>query len=182
VEGLAVPGENNMHVILLAAISVDGCIAQRKEQSSTEWNSVEDKKFFRERSTEAGVLIMGSTTFATFHRALPNRLLLIYTSKPESLAQFDPDHIRAVSGPPAQLLAELAAQGTKEVAIAGGASIYHQFLAAGLVDEVILTVEPVLFGAGVRLLPNEIHIDLVLKKSTRLNEQGTMVMEYAVKK
>lgn len=171
-----------MKIILLAAISVDGFIAQRKEQSSTEWNSAEDKKFFRERSTQAGTLIMGSTTFATFHRPLPNRQLLIYTSKPESLAEFDPTQIRAISKAPAELLKELEAEGKKEIAITGGASIYHQFLAAGLVDEVILTVEPVLFGSGIKLLSEDLHVDLQLKKSTQLNEQGTVVLEYSVMK
>ena len=39
----------------------------------------------------------------------------------------------------------------KDVLLAGGVSIAQQALAAGLVDEVVLHVVPVLLGRGVRL-------------------------------
>jgi len=39
----------------------------------------------------------------------------------------------------------------KDVLLAGGASIAQQALAAGLIDEVVLHVAPVLLGRGVRL-------------------------------
>jgi len=39
----------------------------------------------------------------------------------------------------------------KDVLVAGGASIAQQALAAGLIDEVVLHVAPVLLGRGVRL-------------------------------
>jgi dihydrofolate reductase len=43
------------------------------------------------------------------------------------------------------------AAGDGDVAIAGGAATVNQFLAAGLVDELTLTVTPVTLGAGPRL-------------------------------
>jgi dihydrofolate reductase len=47
-----------------------------------------------------------------------------------------------------------AAAGDRDVVIAGGASTIQQYLAAGLVDEMELSVSPVLLGAGERLLAN----------------------------
>jgi dihydrofolate reductase len=44
-----------------------------------------------------------------------------------------------------------AAAGDKNVAIAGGAEVAQQYLAAGHVDEMLLHVAPVLLGDGVRL-------------------------------
>ena len=44
-----------------------------------------------------------------------------------------------------------AAAGDAEVSIAGGASTVRQALAAGVVDEIVLDVAPVLLGAGERL-------------------------------
>ena len=44
-----------------------------------------------------------------------------------------------------------AAAGGKDVAIAGGASIVQQCLAAGLLDELRVDIAPVLLGGGVRL-------------------------------
>ena len=43
------------------------------------------------------------------------------------------------------------AAGEKNVAIAGGASVAQQYLAAGLLDEMQLHVAPMLLGGGVRL-------------------------------
>ena len=43
------------------------------------------------------------------------------------------------------------AAGGKDVALAGGASAARQYLAAGLVDEMLLSIAPVLLGGGERL-------------------------------
>lgn len=42
----------------------------------------------------------------------------------------------------------------KDVAIGGGADVAQQYLAAGLVDEMLLSVVPVLLGGGTRLFEN----------------------------
>jgi dihydrofolate reductase len=47
-----------------------------------------------------------------------------------------------------------AAAGEKDVSIAGGAEAAQQYLAAGLIDEVLLNVVPVLLGSGTRLFDN----------------------------
>jgi dihydrofolate reductase len=48
--------------------------------------------------------------------------------------------------------AAVEAAGEQEVLIAGGASTIRQALAAGVLDEIVLDVSPVLLGAGERLL------------------------------
>ena len=50
-----------------------------------------------------------------------------------------------------------AAAGDKDVGIGGGASVAQQYLKAGLLDEMLLHVAPVLMGTGVRLFEN--HLD-----------------------
>ncbi|MGN6796652.1 MAG: dihydrofolate reductase family protein [Gaiellaceae bacterium] len=47
-----------------------------------------------------------------------------------------------------------AAAGDKEVSLGGGASVAQQYLAAGLLDELVLSVVPVVLGGGARLLDN----------------------------
>ena len=44
-----------------------------------------------------------------------------------------------------------AAAGDKDVSIMGGADLGRQYLAAGLVDEVLIHLVPVLFGTGTRM-------------------------------
>ena len=47
-----------------------------------------------------------------------------------------------------------AAAGEKDVLIGGGASVCSQYLAAGLVDELLIHVAPTLLGGGARLFEN----------------------------
>ena len=44
-----------------------------------------------------------------------------------------------------------AAAGEKEVSLGGGASVAQQYLAAGLLDEIVVSIVPVLLGDGARL-------------------------------
>ena len=56
------------------------------------------------------------------------------------------------------------AAGPRDVRIGGGASAIQQYLNAGLVDDLWVTVSPVFFGAGIRLFEGidpRLRIDLV---------------------
>lgn len=58
-----------------------------------------------------------------------------------------------------------SAAGDRDVSIGGGASTAQQALKAGLVDEVQLTVAPILLGGGVRLFeglgPDDVEFELI---------------------
>jgi dihydrofolate reductase len=47
-----------------------------------------------------------------------------------------------------------AAAGGKGVSLGGGASVAQQYLAAGLLDEMVISVRPMFLGAGARLFDN----------------------------
>jgi dihydrofolate reductase len=47
-----------------------------------------------------------------------------------------------------------AAAGEKDVSLGGGASVVQQYLAAGLLDEVLISIVPVFLGGGARLFDN----------------------------
>jgi dihydrofolate reductase len=47
-----------------------------------------------------------------------------------------------------------AAAGDKDVSIGGGASVVQQYLAAGLLDEILISLVPIFLGGGARLFDN----------------------------
>lgn len=59
------------------------------------------------------------------------------------------------------------AAGDREVVVVGGASVVHQCLGAGLVDELRLHVAPVILGAGTRLFADGTRRELVVTAITR---------------
>jgi dihydrofolate reductase len=60
----------------------------------------------------------------------------------------------ATDGVESALTQARAAAGDRDVSVAGGARAVQQFIAAGLLDELLLHVVPIVLGAGERLLDN----------------------------
>ncbi|NMC35815.1 dihydrofolate reductase [Candidatus Beckwithbacteria bacterium] len=166
-----------MKIFLIAAITLDGFIAREAGQSSFDWTSPEDRTFFIKKTKEAGVVIMGKTTYQTIGKPLKDRLNIIYTSKP---LKSNYDNLVYTNQKPQALLSDFKKQGYKKIAICGGASIYSLFMKSGLVDHMYLTVEPHLFGQGVKLFNDQLDCKLKLLSSKKLNERGTMLLEYRV--
>lgn len=166
-----------MKVCLIAAVTADGFIGKDAGHSSMEWTSKEDKQFFVEKTKELGTVIVGRTTFDTFKKPLPNRRNIVLTSTPEN---YEVEGVEFTSQDPKQLLARLEGEGVESVAVIGGSKVYSQFLAEGLVTDLYLTVEPVVFGSGVPLVELDTPVQLELE-SERLLNSSTVLMHYVVK-
>lgn len=170
-----------MKIILLAAMTVDGYIAKHIEHRSFDWTSIEDKQFYVSKIKESKAVVMGSNSFKTFTKYPKGLHFVVYTSKPEALQNPKPEVItfEATKEDPRALVARLEAQGFTQLAVTGGASIYTMFMEAGLIDTLFLTVEPVLFGEGVKLFSKTIETKLKLEEIHHLTDQ-TKVLEYTV--
>jgi dihydrofolate reductase len=169
-----------MKVFLIAAISVDGYIARSPDQPA-DWTSNEDKKLFVRLTKEAGWMVMGSRTYATIGRALPGRQTIIYTNHPETLTGTNDPAVQTTNEDPAELVKRLSADGVEQLAVCGGAQIYRMFAAAGLLDELYLTVEPQAFGTGISLFDAQLDLRLELMDDTKLNED-VILLHYRVVK
>lgn len=69
------------------------------------------------------------------------------------------------------------AAGGKDVAIGGGADVIQQYLAAGLVDEMLLTVVPVVLGGGARLLDG-LNPDIGFEQAQVVEAPGVAHLKY----
>jgi dihydrofolate reductase len=175
------------------AMSLDGYLAD--EQGSLDWlfNSPhgeggEDRwgNFF----SRVGAMAMGATTYrwALDHDALldnPQRWHDYYEDRPcwvfshgELPAIPDAD-IRFVSGDVAQVHAQMkAVSGDRNIWVVGGGDLVGQFHDAGLLDELLHSIAPVILGAGTPLLPRLIEGMSVLSAA----QDGSRVdIRYAVR-
>ncbi len=161
--------KSNMKVILMMAVTADGKIAKH-ETHMADWTSKADKKIFVSETKKAGVIIMGKTTYDTIGRPLPGRLNVVMDLKPDTSLN-RPGLLEFTNTEPKQLLRELEQRGFHSVIIGGGATINGLFLSLGLLDELWLTVEPKLFGAGMSLFANvDTALDLNLLEVKHLDE------------
>jgi len=165
--------------ILLVAVSLDGYIANGEKEGS-EWTSPEDKKFFFKELDKCDVAIMGRKTFDAIKRPLTPRNRVVFTHQKTFRHSAEYENVLAFAGSVSALLSFLKKQSWKRVAIVGGTSIYDWFLKQNLVDEVYLTIEPVLFGTGKtftsRILPVCRKSKLVSVR--KLNTKGTLLLHY----
>lgn len=168
-----------MKVSLLMAQTLDGRIA-RDARHFPDWTESADKKFFSAQTREAGVMVFGKTTFETLPGILPGRLSVVQS---RGAGEWDRAEEKVVmtSLPPADILKKLAALGHDHVIVAGGTTINTLWAAAGLLDEVILTVSPVVFGGGLGVFDEGVELQLELEKFEKIGET-TVALWYAVKK
>lgn len=159
-----------INTFIIAAQSLDGFIGPKDHTNSMSWTSGADKEFFKKKTKEAGVIIMGRTTFETIGKALPERKMIVYTSKPLNI-----EGVEAVQEPPAVLLKRLENEGYSSVAICGGSSIYSLFLESGLVNELFITIEPIIFGEGIPLFSKENRKSLDLISETKLSDTAILL-------
>ena len=88
---------------------------------------------------------------------------------------------RFLEGPPAQVVDALAAAGAGRVYVDGG-RVVSQFLAAGLLDELTVSILPVVIGRGIRLFEDagpERWLELV---SSHVFGSGMVQLGYAARR
>ena len=71
------------------------------------------------------------------------------------------------------------AAGGKDVTLGGGASVAQQYLAAGLIDEMDVSVVPVLLGDGARLF-DSLEADIELEQVAAIEAPGVTHLRYRV--
>jgi dihydrofolate reductase len=127
-------------------------------------------------------VVMGRKTFETVSTfdtwPYAKKPVFVLSSRP--LAPSPPGAVvEHVSGPPADVVAKLAARGFKHVYVDGGVTI-QRFLQAGLIDRLTIARVPVLIGTGISLFGLLEH-DITLRHiATRVYASGLVQSEYAV--
>lgn len=162
-------------VTMIMAMTVDGKIAKNQTQFAN-WTSREDKKLFVEISKAHRVIMMGENTFKTFPAPLKDRLNVVFseTDHSEQLG------VKWVKGDPEKVLIDLESLGYQSALLGGGAYLNSLFLEKKLISEIILTVEPKIFGTGLSLFSKDLNADLELLEFKKLNDH-TLMLRYRVK-
>ncbi len=87
-----------------------------------------------------------------------------------------------IGGIEAALERATEAAGRKDVWLTGGASVAQQYLRAGLLDEIEISLAPVLLGSGERLFANLDGSGIELEQVHAIEAPGVTHIKYRVKR
>ena len=171
-----------MNVTLFMAMSVNGIIAT--ENGSEEFLSHENWKSFSGFVEEFGCFIVGGNTYTAvknwdwgygFDDFADAKKLIVTNDK-----DFSVDAGYELASSAEEGLEMLSGFGFTKALLSGGAYTNSLFMKAGLIDSVILNVEPAIIGQGKPLFsPAEFQVKLHLQKTKRLSD-GILQLRYEV--
>jgi dihydrofolate reductase len=171
-----------MRASVFCGVSVDGFLARLDDALDFLPEGGEDhgyKEFF----DSVDALLIGRRTYEVVLGfggwAYGEKQVFVLSTK--DLAPAPPNaRLERLSGEPAEVMAQLEARGIQHVYVDGGVTI-QRFLAAGLIDRLIVTRVPVLVGTGLPLFGPTGGRDILLKHvATRSYQSGLVQSEYEV--
>ncbi len=163
-------------IMMLMAVTADGKIA-RGGDHFPDWTGSPDKRMFKALTMRAGVVIMGARTFDSLGGPLPGRKHVVLTRHPGRRQPVA--GVSFTSDEPDRIAAGLYREGYSQAVLAGGAVANSLFAGAGLIDEIILTVSPRLFGQGPGLFDTILDMELTLEDCHRI-DTDTVCLKYKV--
>lgn len=176
-----------MKVVMVAVSSLDGKTTKGDDPNIYSWTSREDSKLFFSMIKKHNLIVMGAKTYEAARNIIKlkaNKLRILLTRNPR---KYKDDLVKGQlefsSEEPKELVKRLKAQGYTKMLLVGGTEVNTAFLRNHLVDELHLTIEPLIFGRGKNLiLEEELEVHLKLFDIKKLNNNGTLHLRYRVEK
>jgi dihydrofolate reductase len=172
-----------VRVVLVAVQSIDGYITPHDDPGAAPSASAAAQRHFRDTMRQADCAIFGGATYRADRDHIrpdlrPDLLRVAWTRRPELFAaEAVPGQLEFSASEPAAILADMAARGRRRCALLGGQEVFGRFLADDLVDELLVTIEPLMFGSGLRLNATPVDRAFELADVVRLSEQ-TLLLRY----
>lgn len=167
-----------MKIIVYLATSANGMISNSR--NVPDWLSQEYEMGFMSICQRTKAVIMGKTTYnilAPDYLPLKDDGSLVVLTHDSSMKS-PQDNVLFTDKEPREIRSLLEARGHTEAVIIGGTATVDAFMKAGLVDELMLVVEPVLFGKGLPLLNEDLDRHLELLDVKKVN-QNTVQLHYS---
>ena len=178
----------NPKVSVFIATSLDGYIARRN--GDIDWldaaNAVVPKGEdcgYRALMQSVDALVMGRNSFEKVRSfgfwPYGETPVTVMSSKPIAFQEGTPKTVTHSSESPPELCERLSRGGVKHIYVDGGNTI-QRFLSAGLVDELTITVIPVLLGSGIPLfgsLKSDVKLSCI---DTKRYEFGFVQIKYRI--
>jgi dihydrofolate reductase len=159
-----------MNISVYLASSINGMISNKANVPN--WLSQEYGQGFLAICQRMKAVVMGKTTYEILipdHLPLKDEGTLIVLTH-DTAAKSSQSNVVFTDRTPQEIVRILEERGHHEAVIIGGTQTVSEFVKSGLVDELYLVVEPVLFGTGLPLLRDvDAEYKMTLLDVQRLN-------------
>lgn len=162
------------------AISIDGFIA--KKDGDSDWVSPVDSANFEQKIKEKGCIIVGHRTFDQYQGDLyPVKDVTNIVLTSDSSLKSEKDNV-VYAQSPSEAIKLVQRRGHDKALLIGGGTTNGLFLREGLIDEIFLSVHPLILGNGIKLFEGvETDIKLEFLDQKKLGE-GLIQLHYQVSK
>jgi dihydrofolate reductase len=174
-----------MKLSVFCGVSVDGFLARSNHALDFLDAGGQEPHGFEEFYASVDVVVIGRKTFEvvlTFDKWFYGKKpVVVLSSRPLDFSSIKGGVVEQMAGDPAEIVTQLKSRRFKHAYIDGGITI-QRFLAAGLIDRMVITRVPVLIGEGIPLFGSVPH-DISLRHVTTRSYRGGLVQsEYRVGK
>ncbi|MDB5204617.1 MAG: dihydrofolate reductase [Candidatus Taylorbacteria bacterium] len=158
--------------IMIVVLSLDGKISDNSKKLPN-WTSKEDWKWFQNMLTICDAVIVGRKTYQVAKNNIDKRKAFVLSKKYKG-------QIGSVTFADSLKKIKKLAQRYKTVAVLGGQDVYSAAIKIDMVNELYITVEPIILGKGISFLGNKILVrhKFILKDSEILNKKGSILLHY----
>jgi len=168
-----------MKVVLYMAITTNGMIARKNLE--TPWSDEEFTSYY-EKVKEIGNVIVGSRTYPQFLESdivsMGNPLMVVLTRSEKVSSKENVVFVSSAT----KALELIKDKGFEQALVTGGGETNKAFLETGLIDEIYLDIEPLIFGDGIPLFsPSNVELKLKLLETKKISDQ-TIQLHYKVEK
>jgi dihydrofolate reductase len=167
-------------VILFIATSLDNYIAG--PAGEIDWLFTDQDYGYTPFLAGVDTLLMGRKSYELCLTlgpwAWPGRTTYVFS---RSRAGEATEHARFTAEPPAELVARLRAEPGRHLWLLGGGELNAAFFAAGLVDEVVISIHPLLLGAGIALASRPIPRQQLALRTCETFPTGLVQLTYDVR-
>ena len=170
-----------MKVTMFMAISINGYVAG--ENDDTDW--VKDTQVLYDLVAKTGVCIMGRRTYddCMKYNVFPYKNAInIVVTHDQKLIDQSTDQIIFTNNNLTEIVNKMEGKGFNNIIVMGGGKLNSQFLAAELIDEIIIDIHPIIIDKGIKLFEGVFpRVNLELTASQKLKD-GMVQNKYKVLK
>ncbi len=171
-------------LIYFVATTLDGFIAHTDHSINGFLNEGDHaSEYIESLKNDFDTVIMGRKTYDFgLQYGVTNPYPWLHQFVFSSSLQVSPDaNVQLVSSNPIEFVEALKLESGKSIYLCGGATFASALMTANLIDEIMVKLNPVVFGTGIGLVPAIPNFVALNLQSAKVYQNGVLLLRYTIK-